>query len=628
MGKKNDKRKVTAGKPVAKQQKAPAKKNNNFLWFSAILIIITGTLVYSNSFNCSFHFDDLQNIAFNPDIQDISNVSAWWNYYPSRPVGIFTFVLNYAAGGTGVWGYHLVNLIIHLANALLVFWFVTLLFSTQAIKNMSIVKHSNIIALLAALLFVAHPIQTQAVTYIVQRLAALAALFYLLSLCFYVKGRISEFSKPLKFAVFAASGISALLAFLTKENSFTLPLMILLVEFFFIRKEKIKLNLKDWKIWAFAGMAVIAAIIFLLNFNLSIFKPIAPEQGHTYTLTAFTYLLTQFRVITTYLRLLVLPINQNLDYDYPVSQSFFELRTLLSFLFLLGLLVVAVMLYKKYRLASFGIFWFFITLSVESGIIPVANVIFEHRVYLPSFGFFIFVPGILFSIIPDKRKQLLTIVLFALVPVLAITSYNRNEVWKDELTLWGDVLKKSPEKPRALNNMGITLLKLGRRAEAITWFDKAIAKNPGYKDPWLSRGNAKQDLGDLQGALNDYTAAIKIDSLYPESYYNRGFTRATLKDLEGAIQDFGMAIKLNPEFAKAYLNRSSALAALKDFKGALADLDKSIEYDPGNPLAYCNRGLVQFNLKNQEAACSDWRRASLMGNEQATTLLNAFCGKN
>jgi tetratricopeptide (TPR) repeat protein len=627
MAKDKIKQKSVKQKAAYNNAKAPQKKNNTFLWMSIAAIVITASFIYSNSFNCSFHFDDLQNIEFNPDITRLSDVSAWWNYVPSRPIGIFTFALNYAMGGTNVGGYHFVNLLIHIFNGLLVFWVVSLLFETPVIKKSAIAKHGKIIALITALLFVAHPVQTQAVTYIVQRLASLAALFFLLSVSLYIRARVVKLSKTARIATFVACGMAALLAFLTKENTFTLPVIIVLTEFFFIRETSFKIHIKDWKLWAFLGMAAVAVTFFFVNFSFTVFQPIKPEQGNIYTLTSGTYLLTEFRVITTYIRLLILPINQNLDYDYPVSQSFFELKTIASFLLLIAILALAVVLYKKHRLASFGVFWFFITLSIESSIIPVPNVIFEHRMYLPSFGFLLFVPCVFFGIVQEKQKQLLTILLFMLVPVLAIAAYSRNNVWKDELTLWTDVIKKSPEKPRVLNNMGITLLKLGRQQEAISWFDKAIAKNPGYKDPYLSRGNAKQDLGDLQGALLDYSAALKIDPSYPETYYNRGYTYAMMKDLPNAIRDFDMAIKLNPDFAKAYLNRSSALAAQKDFNGALSDLDKSIALEPDNALAFCNRGLVHFNLKNQTEACNDWQHASLMGNEQATTLLNAFCGK-
>ena len=234
----------------------------------------------------------------------------------------------------------------------------------------------------------------------------MVTMFYLLSLALYVKARLSNKGNISKTLLFTGSLISAVLAMLTKENAFTLPFAIVLFEFFFLRTKKLSINFRDYRVIllmaAFLGMI----IIIPLKFSFSIFKPIPPMLGHAYTVTPLNYLFTQFSVIVKYIQLLFLPINQNLDYDFPISNTFFEIRTLLSFLVLLSLIILAIFSFKRYRIISFGIFWFFLTLSIESSFIPINDVIFEHRTYLPSFGFFLILTSGIYFLLWNKHKYL------------------------------------------------------------------------------------------------------------------------------------------------------------------------------------------------------------------------------
>ena len=166
-------------------------KGRQMQWglISIVLVCLVGVIAYSNSFGCPFIFDDLFFIEQNIAIRSLSNVKAWWGYYHSRPIGFLSFALNYHFHGLDVWGYHFVNLAIHIVNALLVWWLVMLTMATPVMREQPISRHKGAIALFTALLFVSHPLATQSVTYIVQRMASLATLFYLLSLALCVKGR-------------------------------------------------------------------------------------------------------------------------------------------------------------------------------------------------------------------------------------------------------------------------------------------------------------------------------------------------------------------------------------------------------------------------------------------------------
>jgi hypothetical protein len=359
---------------------------------------VVGAVVYSNTLHASWHFDDTVAIIENWSLRDLRGCFLGI-FGGNRSVGFFTFALNYHFGKLEVLGYHLVNIAIHIFNALLVYTLVTLLLKTPAMSKSRLDSHVRFLALASGLIFVAHPIQTQAVTYIVQRFASLATLFYLLSVVLFVKARLSiargnSFFSPLHLLCYSLSLFSAFCAMHTKEISFTLPVVIGLCELFFMGPSP--------QSWVKRILYLLPFILTLLIIpaNLGLFgkvqtKPLGDiigemrEQVQETTLVSRTdYLLTQFNVIVTYIRLLFLPLNQNLDYDYPIAKTLFQFPTLVSFLFLFLLFLLALYLFlKNYRLISFAIFWFFITLSVESSIIPIRDVIFEHRVYLPSVGF-------------------------------------------------------------------------------------------------------------------------------------------------------------------------------------------------------------------------------------------------
>src|SRR5208283_746966 len=428
--------------------------------YQLLLIAVVGLLAYSNTFQTPFQFDDLPNIVDIPLIKNIGNFissSKGYDFNPRRFAGYLSFAVNYHFGGLSVTGYHIVNLAIHITSAILVYLLVTLTFQTpfmskeQRAENSmpSALRPMRLAALFSALLFVAHPIQTQAVTYIVQRLASLAAMFYLLSLITYIKARLAlttEFTEDSlnikrpqeasrnarRFSLCSLwlilSFFSAVLAMKTKETAFTLPVIIILYEFTFF-KSTLKKKLLFLTPILFT-MLIIPISIMGTNRPLSeIISDLSDRFRLQTDLSRWDYLMTQMRVITTYVRLIFLPVNQRLDYNYPVYHSLFQLPVLLSFIFLASIFGTGIYMLQRaksieqiaktkdqkglyftpyalcsLRLIGFGILWFFMTLSVESGIIPIADVIFEHRLYLSSAGAFIAVAASAF-IIPLRDRS-------------------------------------------------------------------------------------------------------------------------------------------------------------------------------------------------------------------------------
>jgi len=615
-------------------------KKNLLLIFT---ILTAGILAYSNSFDCSFHFDDA-NVFDSKVTNDSATIIDWFRFSPSRPIGMLTFAANYNLHRLDVWGYHLVNLIIHLINALLVYWLARITLSSPVMKDESISKHKTVIAFLTGLLFVTHPLATQSVTYIAQRFALLATFFYLLSLSLFIRGSLWQGNRNISLLFFGTSIFSSICGMLTKEIVFTLPFAILLYDYFFLKATPWKLKMRDRSLVISFIMLVIFTLLIFRVRSLDMFNTVEPGQGYSYSISMKEYFFTQFRVILTYIRLFILPVNQNLDYHYPISTAFFHMKTFFSFLALLGIALTGIFLFKKYRLISFGIFWFFLTISVESSIIPISqNVIFEHRTYLPSFGFFIAFVGAFFYFFREKYLRIAIIALLFIVFVNTVLTYQRNRIWKDDYTLWADCLKKSPSKARVNNNLGLALLNQGKTEESIVLFSNAIRITPGYIVPYINRGLAyskieryqkaiddynkaipmKSDvdeiynnrgtvydkLGQYQQAINDYKKAISLKPTQASAYNNKGIVYYKLGEYQQAFEDYNKALSLKKDYADTYINRGNLYDKLGQYKLATDDYSKAITYKPDHADAYNNRGKIYGNLGQYQLAIEDFNKA-------------------
>jgi hypothetical protein len=377
--------------------------------FHFVIIAIVGVIAYSNSFHVPFQWDGIDLIVKNSSLKDLGNFIGINTLKSNRYTGYLTFALNYKLHGLQVTGYHVFNLFVHVLNAFLCYALLIFSFRTPSLDGISSRINPRYAAILAGLLFVSHPIQTEAVTYIVQRFASLATFFYLASILSYVKSRMSG-RKAERIIFYVLSLISAVLAMKTKEIAFTLPLVITLYEYMFFSN-----SVKKRLLWL--APLLITMLIIPIGV-LGIEKPLdeiiggVDEATRIRDITRYDYFLTQSSVLVTYLRLLVFPISQHLYYDHPIYHSLLNPEVFLSILFLFEILVLGIYLLfvsrftnHPSRIIAFGIFWFFIALSVESSIIPL-HVIYEHRVYLPSAGdFMAFAVGALILVekISDSR---------------------------------------------------------------------------------------------------------------------------------------------------------------------------------------------------------------------------------
>jgi protein O-mannosyl-transferase len=574
-------------------------------FISLLLLALLAAAVYSNTFFATFQFDDTPNITENPWIKNLSNLL---DLSGSRYVGYLTFALNYHFGRLNVFGYHLVNLLIHIINGFLVYTLVRLLFRASDTSGASGPTTAPWIALAAALLFVAHPIQTQAVTYIVQRFASLAAMFYLLTVVCYLYWRLSPPDRRTRFLWYAGALITTLLAMKTKENTFTLPFMLLLIEAVFFAP----LIRRSW-------MRLIPFFLTLPIIPLS--RPGALGEGEAgfasdiTDISRWDYLLTQFRVISTYLRLLIFPAHQNLDYDYPVSHSLFDPPVFFSFLFLSALFALAIYLLfssrhtpSVSRLTAFGILWFFLTLSIESSIVPIRDVIFEHRLYLPSVGFWLAAGTVLIGFF-QRRPIMGIITLGVLVTVFSVATYQRNKVWQDEISLWSDVVQKSPQKARGHNNLGAAYGDRNRWDEAIQEYKTALTLKPKLAEAHNNLGSAYKELGQYKAAAQEYKTALSLKPEYAEAQNNLGMAYYDQGKLTEALVEYEKTLKINPDYAIAYNNRGNVYKKIGRLSEAFEDYRRALAINPDFAEAHNNMGVVFQDLGRFNEAILEYQTA-------------------
>ncbi len=656
----------------------------------AVVILVVVFLVYSNTFNSPFVFDDLMFIVDNSGIKSLINL---WPPSGTRWLGFFTFAMNYRLGGLNPFSYHVANLAIHMMNALLVYWLVMSTFKTPFIKQVpispllthsdykqqimrfaraTVYEPSTFVPFFTALLFACHPIQTQAVTYVWQRLTSLATMFYLLSLVLYIKARLlaesnargvegkeQEAKRHAPCAMlYACSLLSAVLAMKTKEISFTLPFIVAFYEFsFFSRMESSQRNATLKRFLYLLPFLLTLAIIplTLLGPEWGTHKPEMSKAEHLRyleisdltTLSKYAYLLTQFRVIVTYIRLLFLPINQTLSYDYPAYTSFFDSAVFISVILHLSVLFLGVCLYMTsrrsdkedrqwLRFGSFGILWFYVCLSVESSIVPIKDLIFEHRVYLPSIGFFAaLTSGI--EIVGSKWKgarNALACFTVLLVIVLSAAAYARNAVWKDSVRLWEDIVRKNPNKSELHNNLGVayanrgyvdkaineyaTALKLspsnidarvnlgkayaeqGHADKGVSEFIDALKVNPNHAGPHNNLGVVYANQGRTDDAINEFLAALKINSHYADAHYNLGNAYLEKGNTAAAIEEYISALKSNPDLADAHYNLGAIYAEQGRINESINEFQKVLRLNPGDAQARNYLKMLSERIKMRE----------------------------
>jgi Flp pilus assembly protein TadD len=505
------------------------------------------------------------------------------SHAPRRPVANVSFALNYLAGGYDVKGYHLVNIFIHVANGALVYFLsLMLLRRSQAIEGRASASNRRLqlAALLAAAIFIAHPVQVQAVTYIVQRMTSMATMFYLLSLLLYLLGRARrDFAG--RGACWAGALVSWVLALGSKEIAATLPVMIVVTEYLFYRDPSRPWPGVSLLYPLIAAAATIAVSLFYLGVDPA--TVITAE----YTNREFSVgerLLTELRVLVYYLSLMVFPFpgRLSLEHTFTISRSIVDpVTTLAAAALLAAIFLAALRLARRRPIVSFCIFWFLVTLSVESSFVGI-ELAFEHRLYLPMFAFAL-AAAYLFSLTPPRRDAIAVALGVALVAAMAMASVMRNTVWQDPLRLWADAVSKSPTSYRARNNLGRVLVDRGDRERAAQEFAEAIRIKPDYAEPHNNLGTLLARAGRFEQAMLHFGAAIESNPRYAQAYNNLGVALLSQGRVRDAASQLGQAVHIAPGYAKAHGNLSRALGQMGQSRESCRHLLVALRLDSTVP---------------------------------------------
>ncbi|MBI5100335.1 MAG: tetratricopeptide repeat protein [Nitrospirae bacterium] len=516
-----------------------------------VIYAAAGFLIYSNVLTDGiFIFDDFEYIVDNPTLK---NMSFFSHMTDPRHIGYLSFGLNFALDGMDPYGFHLFNIIIHILNALLVFSFVRLTLKILRQGDGRLAKWDDLSSFTAGLIFLVHPIETQAVSYITQRFTSMTSLFYLSSVVSYLSARwrLERSDGPaVPYVLYGVSIVSCMLAMKTKEIAFTIPFMIGALEYLLFKGSALAGRRFIYLIPLFATLVIIPMSLFGPEYGLMDYGQGVDEvtrRDKIFDLqerSTFEYLITQFRVIVIYLRLLVLPVHQLAVYDLRASNSVLDLRVLTSLALLLAIAATGFYCWRKaakagpkdapvYMITALGILWFYVTLSIESSIIPIKDLIFEHRAYLPSVGiialFSVVSINMLGKFLAGERvfAKAAACILVVVIP-LSVATYRRNFIWTDEVLFWGDIVEKTG-KAIGYNNRGNAYLKNGQLDLALKDLTKTISFFPNATDEmawensdftpmnmaktYQSRANVFAAMGDTIRAQADFDTARAIMGL-------------------------------------------------------------------------------------------------------------------
>jgi Flp pilus assembly protein TadD len=557
------------------------------------ILVVVAVLAYSNTFRVGFTFDDLRVITENPAIKHLSNPKEFWNYWSTRWLVLLSLALNYRIHGLRVPGYHIVNLAIHVLNGIVLFYLVRRLLRSKSLEGKPFLRYDREIAFFSALLFLAHPVQTEAVTYIVQRTTSLATLLYLTALLLYVAARQSKDRSRATFSYVLCIAATAA-GMLTKEITITIPLCIVLYVVV-LENESPRQIVRRWRHFLPVLLTLLIIPTTLLLSQARTMLEFSDPQRAALRLPLHDYLLTEVNVVRTYLRLLFVPAGQNLDWEYPAARSLLEPRTFLSLMLLLAIVAGAIWLRKRNALVCFGILWFFLSLSVESSFLPLYNVIAEHRLYLPMAGFSIALVAGLYSIAADRFNILAAAALSVFIVILAVATHERNRIWQ-EGRIWEDVVKKSPQSARAHNNLGNWYKSQGRLDDAIHEYTRALELDPSYFGAYTNLGLTYDQKGRMEEAVRCYARALTINPHDAQAYNNLGIAYGKLGLLDRAIEIFHDGLQFAPDDSNLRSNLGLAYLKKGDPQSAVVELERAMQLNPDNEKARENLRLAREAL--------------------------------
>lgn len=585
----------------------------------SLVVVVAGALVYANSFSGVFLFDDIQSIVDNPHIRTLWPLTSAMTAPPQsslagRPIASLTLALNYAVGGLDVRGYHAFNLIVHLLAGLLLYGIVRRTLSCERLRA-HYGRHAHLPAMIIAALWVIHPLQTESVTYVIQRTESLAGCFYLLTLYGAIRGGTSH--RPLLWHIVAV--VSCGLGMATKETVITAPLLVLLHDRIFL-SGSFGEALRRRKLW-YAGLAATWGILAAILAG----GPRSASAGFGLDyLSPRQYALTQVEVVLHYLKLCFWPYRLCLDYHWPPAETTAQIVPAgLALAALLGATIWA--LFRRPALGFLGA-WFFLILSPTSSFVPIMDPTFEHRMYLPLAAVVALVVLVGYELLnrlaargllPSRLPQA-AIGSAALIGagLLGYRTYDRNRTYQSGIAMWSDVLVTNPDNPRAHNNLANYLIRAERVEEAVEHGREALRLNRDYSDSRNNLGiaiemiaNQLADRGRHQEAVGQYREALQFKPDNAEAHNNCGTSLRALGEVDQAIEEYRAALRIKPLYANAMINLGNALWQQGRQDEAIEQYRAAISAEPHNPNAHLMLGTAYLEQKMLDEAIEEYHAA-------------------
>jgi protein O-mannosyl-transferase len=576
--------------------------HNRHLGLSVIAIVVAGLIAYCNTAQVPFLLDDSWRIVDNPSIHSLWTIQDAF-LESNRPVVNVSFVINYAIHGLDLPGYHVTNLFIHLAAGLCLYGLVRRLLSRS---DEYLAKRAASLALIISILWVVHPLQTSAVTYINQRFESMMGFAYLGTLYLFLRALDSNHPNRWYLASIIVCGVGML----CKEVMVSAPLIAIWLDRAFVSRSWGELfrkrsgyHLSLLGTWGLMAWAMLHYTQEYVNGGM------LWVEG----LNSWTYLLSQSAVIVHYLRLTVWPVGQTFVYDWPIARSIQEVLPQMSFMVILFLATMWAM-FRSPKMGFLG-GCFFLILAPTSSIFPIMDLAFEHRMYLPLasviaplvLGF----DRILLAFGTTRHIEFSIRMIFGSVALLGLIglTYLRNHDFRSEIAIWRATLDRGHSNSKAWLGVGCALVKLGEHQEACDCFEKAVTLLPKSAIHQANYGSALYELGEYDKAEKHLLEAIRIkpdDQFSLQCLGNIMLDRGRIAE---AIQYCEKAVRIAPTYAEVRMSLVAALIEAGQLERAIQECKSTLKNHPGFAIANLNMAIALKQLGRFDEAIEQCRDA-------------------
>lgn len=566
-----------------------------------IALILLSFFAYQTSFNHSFtNLDDQVQVVQNThikslDIESLKSIFSSTSVGMYQPVSTLIYAFVYQVGGLNPWNFHFTSWLFHLLNGFILL---------MIFKKLSFRCSTSYLMLS---IFLLHPLQVESVSWVSAFSNLCFSFFYLLALLFYIQWKQENHNK-----FYFLSLLAFLFGLLSKSSAVTLPLILLAFDFFHDTKQPLK---KLTNKVPFFLLSLIFGIITLKS---------REAAGHLSDLSIQFSLFDRLFLVsysTLFYPLKFLwPFNLSAFYPYPELQNgFLPWRYYLSLpLFLGGCYLIY--RFRQNRKLYFGALLYLLSISVTLQLIPVGNQLTTDRyIYLPMVGILIMIA----SFISKTNKKIIGLVTLLVASILAGATFNRAKIWKNDQSIWTNVLEQYPKVAQAHNNLGSFLLQKGEPTLAFKHFNQAVKLKPYYADAYSNRGNLYSQFGESEKAMADFEKAIALRP-HADAYFNRANEKVKLEEFRSALEDYNQSIALQAS-ADAFTNRAYVYLRLGKQNLAIKDLNQAIYLNPDFSQAYFLKGMVVEKLGKASEACNHFKKAANLGHSKAKQAMLQFC---